>query len=141
MGYIRSSIRKQKDDNLWYVEIVTTWLYFGEQVTHTTKKTLSEARAWLLEQRCYNLKVEEDAEKIENQDKLDRESIPRAPTPILNTCVPRPENKVTKTGNQERAQALQAEIKQKLDSKKHKHKGKHSNWTVPVGLILDSDMP
>lgn len=140
MGYIRSCIRKQ-EDNLWYVEVITSWFWFGEQVTHTTKKTLSDARAWLLEQRCYNLQVEDEIQKIEEQEQKDRESIPRAPTPILNTCVPRPENKVTKTGNQERAQKLASELKQKLDSKKHKNKGKHSNWTVPVGLILDSDMP
>lgn len=66
--YLSSSIEKNKS-GLFYVEIKTSWFYFGEQTEHTTVSTLSEAKAWLLMKRCSNLKIDEGEKGVVLQDK------------------------------------------------------------------------
>ena len=81
MTYIRSTIIKQPS-GLWKATITTTWFYFGQQDIHETFQTLSEARDWLLSQRCYNLHIEEEQKTIEEQKDRDIEEAKPEPLNI-----------------------------------------------------------
>ena len=64
--YIRSRISQRKD-GLWLAEIISSWLYFGEQREFEVFRSFGEAKKWLLLQRCNN---NLDIDKGEVKDKL-----------------------------------------------------------------------
>jgi len=71
--YIRSSIILQPS-GLYRASIITSWLYFGEQETHSSFKTLGDARDWLITERCENLEQKVEKPTIEETKEISKVS-------------------------------------------------------------------
>jgi hypothetical protein len=55
MGFIRATIDYDEIKKMFTASIVSTWLYVGEQIDIHDFDTLSDAKEWILNERCYNL--------------------------------------------------------------------------------------
>ena len=71
--YIRSSIILQPS-GLYRASIITSWLYFSEQETHSSFKTLGDARDWLIAERCENLEQKVEKPTIEETKEISKVS-------------------------------------------------------------------
>jgi hypothetical protein len=61
--YLSSTITKTPS-GLIKVTITSSWFYFGTQTKHETFLNIAEAKAWLLYQRCGEIKIDDEPSKI-----------------------------------------------------------------------------
>ena len=55
MGFLRATIDYDNDSKQFIASIYSTWMYMGEQVQKCEFDTLSDAKEWVINERCYNL--------------------------------------------------------------------------------------
>lgn len=55
MGFIKATIEYSSTGKKFIASIYTTWLYMGEQVDTHEFDNLSDAKEWILTERCYDL--------------------------------------------------------------------------------------
>lgn len=62
MGFIRAKIDYDSDAKQFIASIYSTWMYVGEQIQKCEFDTLSDAKDWIMNERCYNLlEITDDA--------------------------------------------------------------------------------